>query len=840
MAQSPVAEDYFSVDADRDRRIGTLERSVRELQFGTGSLLGAPAGGVLTGTYPDPMFANDMATQEELDTAVTKIPDSSDRNVIQPTDPEFVPLVVKNAPLQVEPLQEWQDSAGDTMAKVNASGEGVFPRVAIGVPDPFPYAHLSVSPVVQDHAQAEWYAISAFPNWQPTNNVAKPFYGIDFGLNIYDNLATGNFTTSHLVGGRFRALTRNATRSISNAVGGRFAVDHLGNGGVYGNISSTRGIQVQLSTGGGTISDARMIHVQSATGAGSVTNMYGVYIDAVTKGSSLNYAIYSAGGANYLAGPTHAAGGLRVGTAATAGDVLSADSQGNGTWRSPLGQLALIEAWGHSYPGAGLLAREQLGYVDRLGYLFGAGRVDNRSIPGAVSCWPTGSGGDGGFPWVLQQLQRPGVVGHPDAAAAPDLPRSQVVIDHQTLNDLAVLGAGNPRPMQEAHRTKWSAIAASRVYEESAVAPSGPLVFTGTWTQFAMTTANSGAGIKFTSTVGDKVVFTVPSDYAGGVVSFIMTSFPAQDHTIGVRINGVDQPDARLQGSVLCDQTTANKFNAITLRFGRAAAGGAALSAFDYPATLAAGNTIELRLKTQTIAGSSMNFDSAHIEADPLDGPVIVVPRPNRCPTYAPWAGYPNGAAMNDAGIATWDAAIQAVGPEFPDRMVFVDIDTPLAKATANFLSDGIHPNAKGHGLIVQSVRDGLVASGRLTSRLFGRSLSEVQPYFVAPPTLNGWTDGHTGGFFTRLGYRRTRNGEIFVKGGVSKTTGSATDVIFQMPAGLRPTANIDRQIQIYNGAAYQSATVRIAANGNISIVSGGTIAASSVNFLNLSFTAEQ
>ncbi len=56
--------------------------------------------------------------------------------------------------------------------------------------------------------------------------------------------------------------------------------------------------------GTGSITNNYGVRVRAATdtSTGAIANNYGVYIDSQTAGSTLNYALYSAGGANYFAG----------------------------------------------------------------------------------------------------------------------------------------------------------------------------------------------------------------------------------------------------------------------------------------------------------------------------------------------------------------------------------------------------------------------------------------------------------------------------------------------------------------------------------------------------------
>ena len=132
---------------------------------------------------------------------------------------------------------------------------------------------------------------------------------------------------------------------------------------------------------------------------------------------------------------------------------------------------------------------------------------------------------------------------------------------------------------------------------------------------------------------------------------------------------GVSKADARLQGSVVCDQSAANKHNVAALRF---RASGTSNSSFDYITSISGGDTIELTLKTQTVGGSALNVGCAHI----------------------------------------------------------VDIDTPLAKDALNFQTDKALPNGKGYALIADAICSAVRDSALVTARVLNRAIPDVAPFF--------------------------------------------------------------------------------------------------------------
>jgi hypothetical protein len=114
---------------------------------------------------------------------------------------------------------------------------------------------------------------------------------------------TGTYT-----GGEFKIYGRNNTRTLSTMIGGNFYVWGLGRAGAGGNITTAKAGNFGGRMDYGTITNYYGNYIADVTGAGAVTNMYGLYIENITKGSTLNYAIYSAGGDSYHAGVFQAGG----------------------------------------------------------------------------------------------------------------------------------------------------------------------------------------------------------------------------------------------------------------------------------------------------------------------------------------------------------------------------------------------------------------------------------------------------------------------------------------------------------------------------------------------------
>jgi hypothetical protein len=489
--------------------------------------------------------------------------------------------------------------------------------------------------------------------------------------------------------------------------------------------------------------------------------------------------------------------------------------------------LAFYDLVGHSIPGGGGVTNgDWNGYVDKLMFLLGSPRRKrNLALSGAVSAWQSNQNktGDGGWGHVVQYLLPPGI----GAGAGTYLPQADLCVMHHALNDLASLGQANPTPMQEAHRTILGRMVAAALAQVTDAAWG----FTGTWTAGNTTGFNSPAGYKKTSTVNDTATLSIPADYPGGrTIGINLLVNPAHDLTVGVTIDGVAQPDVRLQGSVLCDPNGYNasgtaQWNMKCLRYAIAAAGA---------------HTIILTLKTQTIGGSTLYVDSGHIESDPADGPIVLVPNPHRCVNYTLWgAQWANGASMSDAAVLAWQTALSTVVAEFPHAMG-VDIDTALNKTAALFSSDGAHPNDAGHGVIAKTAYDALLGSGKVLSRQFSRvSPSLGQFWMPVGASINGypqftgnWTN--KGGGAAPVSYRKDAYGQVHLQGAA---TGGATPTspIFTLPAGYRPANN-----RIFMTGAQGGGTtmIQVSSNGVVTALAGGSTSGEWLDGIN--FVAEQ
>lgn len=153
----------------------------------------------------------------------------------------------------------------------------------VGIGTPTPGNRLSVRLLSTDATNTEFASGNA-ANYTPSADT-----GAFKGSAVYDSVALGtkNWTGSWGSGGLYGFLTRainNGTGTVANA---------------YGNVADVQ----NLAAGHITNSFSQYIPAPFAP-SGSIVNAYGLYIENINTGTSLNYAIYDAGGLNYFAGIT--------------------------------------------------------------------------------------------------------------------------------------------------------------------------------------------------------------------------------------------------------------------------------------------------------------------------------------------------------------------------------------------------------------------------------------------------------------------------------------------------------------------------------------------------------
>jgi hypothetical protein len=114
----------------------------------------------------------------------------------------------------------------------------------------------------------------------------------------------------------------------------------------------------------------------------------------------------------------------------------------------------------------------------------------------------------------------------------------------------------------------------------------------------------------------------------------------------------------------------------------------------------------------------------------------------------------------------------------FPERVITPDYGAALTTSGSNgnpkyFLPDKVHPNAEGHGVIVNVLRDSTTSASRLTSRMLSRAVISPEPFFYSvgmgptfPVFENSWSVMGSG--TAPPSYHRHLDGRVELRGGVT------------------------------------------------------------------------
>jgi hypothetical protein len=91
---------------------------------------------------------------------------------------------------------------------------------------------------------------------------------------------------------------------------------------------------------------------------------------------------------------------------------------------------------------------------------------------------------------------------------------------------------------------------------------------------------------------------------------------------------------------------------------------------------------------------------------------------------------------------------------------------------------------------------------------------------FKYSATLSGsWLNYGTP--YSDAGYRITSNGDVYLQGVIKDGATATGTVLFQLPAGFRPKADLKFIVASKEGAVYQSSVIEVLANGNVRLQSG-------------------
>ena len=488
-----------------------------------------------------------------------------------------------------------------------------------------------------------------------------------------------------------------------------------------------------------------------------------------------------------------------------------------------------LDSVGHSIcAGGGAIFMSEHGYATKVA---GALQVPKRrlgGIGGAVAAW-AGSGtaggatGDGGYPMVYKKFPRPLLQGEVVT------PRHGVMIVHYGLNDAAAYGM-KPLVFQEAMNSIFSWLKSGVVFE-AGDATYFPL--TGTWGILGpgWDTIAAGGTAYSTTTVNDYAEIKVPAWYDGRgriAARFVLNS--AHKITVGVKIDGVNQPDIVLDGTLQCDSEN-NKVGSITRKFGPLPAGA---------------HTIRLTLKSVDAVGSQFYVDQWGIEA--VEGPLFIVPKLHYPYDYTGWAsptwkhGYNAAAPVNDATVDAFNAALETALQDYAAQSILVDLSEALPKDLALFIDDKTHPNEVGHGRIADAILNAIEENqDKVEAVDFLASTPTLSPMWLeigdpgSVPFSANWTNFASG--FESVAFRKDEEGMVHLKGFAKSSVAANPNVIFTLPVGYRPKATT--YFTCPSSGAVAPANVQVTSNGGVGVMTNNPAANGGLALDGIRFQAE-
>lgn len=322
-----------------------------------------------------------------------------------------------------------------------------------------------------------------------------------------------------------------------------------------------------------------------------------------------------------------------------------------------------------------------------------------------------------------------------------------------------------------------------------------------------------------TTTVNDTVTITVPADFPGGEVDLLSIAFGGASGGGTKWSTVVDGGAAQLlDGTSSAFGSSSGRGNLVVQRLTGLAAG-----AHTIVATVAALDSTATAI-----------FDSWLIAAPAL--PVtVLVSQPAFPALPLTTAGLHTPITSTD--VAALNTAIAALPAEFTDGGVVAgDIATAFANAGGNvssttrgslYVSDNLHPNTTGHGLIAQVVRDAVRAAPPAGASRFGpvgRVLRQVQANGALPAWPNGGEPALRANWFISgspaTGYFSKGPGNLVeaVLVLIRSSAPSIGEIIFTLPPGYAPEAEKFLTGLSYNGA------FTVASPGILSVRSNGDV----------------
>lgn len=215
-------------------------------------------------------------------------------------------LIIEGSVSQSQPLQQWQDSNGTSLAQVTDDGRlRVGDDLSLGAPSALIEANRSVDPAT-DTIQQGFQSVGEFDgqvsestNWTSSELKLKGTGGVTGAHTAVRSVAinenTGDVDNAQLRGGDFQAQNESGTavKPLNEAVGLHAEV----NNDVNAYVDSASAIQATLNNASGaSMNEAVGVDVESITNNGSITDAYGVRIADVDSGATSNRAIQTGKG----------------------------------------------------------------------------------------------------------------------------------------------------------------------------------------------------------------------------------------------------------------------------------------------------------------------------------------------------------------------------------------------------------------------------------------------------------------------------------------------------------------------------------------------------------------
>jgi hypothetical protein len=514
--------------------------------------------------------------------------------------------------------------------------------------------------------------------------------------------------------------------------------------------------------------------------------------------------------------------------------------------REPDVSIGRLVVCGHSYPAgygateggqqwpqrlAASLHAELVTYVHSTAVL----AVDD------AASWP------GGYASVLNGI-RPRTSStsvYADRTASPYIPLSPITIFEYGLNDLTYLTSNvttNIAWFKVALRALCCVARAGGIFRDThasvAFGGSGGSHWTANTTQPQYGSPTNHK----TTTLNDTVTITVPADFPGGEVDILTLAWAVASNAGGAKWSTtVDGGAAQvLDGTGAATGAVTGHANLVVQRLAGLAPGA---------------HTIVMTLLALD-ASAVAYFDSWMIASTSFPLVVLCTEMAN-CPAF-PMTTTGAHTPITTSDVTALNVAVRALATEFTDGMVIsADVDayfgaaagyTPYGQPGSLYFSDNFHPNSAGHGVICQSVRDGIRGStlsvlppGSTWRGMSLYALSGLIMRQVLPAGGWGWPNGGDPVFGTgwsvyaggAVGAAPIGSGAYFTRGPdneteivaslVNTSSPAAGSVIFTLPPGYG--AETPKWLDAVSWNAGQTvpsaAAVGVLPNGNVVWYSG-------------------